>query len=261
MITGYSGSLLVDPQTSDLVRLVVRTEELPPETETCEVDTTLDYGKVQLSSGIFFLPSSTTQRFFSRNGEESENVYTFSSRRDFQAESSIDFGDHPRERSIQTDRPAPSPPWVPGLPVAIDVIDTIDSAAAAAGDFIHGRIAQTIRDRKGNTLVPRGASVTGRLMRVEVRYPSPQVTIALRWEMLDLGGRAVPLQLIPNREIRQGSSGIQLGGIAAIPGLKRRGVEFELPLPGEERYGIYHFPGNHHVVESGWRTEWVTVKP
>src|SRR5262249_42579939 len=77
-VTGYSGRLFVDPRTSDLARLVVRSEELPPETETCELDTTLDYNKVELSSGMFFLPSSTKQRFIGRHGDEAENVYTFS---------------------------------------------------------------------------------------------------------------------------------------------------------------------------------------
>ena len=260
IITGYSGSLLVDPKSSDLARLTVRTEELPSETETCEVDTALDYSKVQLSGGMVFLPSSTNQRFVGRDGEESENVYTFSSCRDFQAESSIDYGDRARERSAQAKLPPDEPRWASGLPVTIEVTDAIDSATAAAGDTIRGRIAQPVRDRNGNTLALQGASVAGRLMRVEVRHPSPQVTIALRWETVELGGLPTLLQLAPNREVKQKPQ-IQFGGIAAIANLKRRGVEFELPLPGEERYGVYHFPGTHYVVESGLRTEWVTVKP
>jgi hypothetical protein len=32
VITGYDGTFLVDPKTADLVRLVVRTNALPPET-------------------------------------------------------------------------------------------------------------------------------------------------------------------------------------------------------------------------------------
>ncbi|HTP32242.1 MAG TPA: hypothetical protein VMJ75_08720 [Candidatus Acidoferrales bacterium] len=260
IITGYSGSLLVDPKTSDLARLTVRTEELPPETETCEVDTTLDYSKVQLSTGMVFLPSSTKQHFIGRDGEESDNVYTFSACRDFQAESIIQFGDRSGENSAQRDRVVAAPHWLSGLPVVIEVTDAIDSATAAAGDRIHGIVAQPVRDPDGNTLVPQGTAVTGRLMRVEVRYPSPRVTVVLRWETLDLGGRAVPLQLAPNRDVKQ-KPGIQFGGIAAVANLRRRGVEFELPLPGEERYAVYHFPGTHYVVERGLRTEWVTVKP
>jgi hypothetical protein len=260
MITGYGGSLFVDPQTSDLIRLIVRTEELPPETETCEVDTTLDYGRVQLSSGTFFLPSSTNQRFVGRDGEESENVYTFSSCRDFQAFSSVDFGGHTDESSAPMNRLTASTPWPAALPVTIELVDPIDTATAAAGDGIRGRIVRPVRDPKGAIVMPQGAAVTGRLMRVEVRHPSPQVTIALRWETLELDFHAVPLQLTPNRELKRGP-GIQLGGIASLANLKRRGTQFELPLPGEEHYGVYHFPGTHYVIESGLPTEWVTTKP
>jgi hypothetical protein len=260
MITGYSGTLFVDPQTSDLMRLVISTEGLPPETETCEVDTTIDYSRVQLSSGIFFLPSSTNQRFVGRDGEESENVYTFSSCRDFHAVSSVDFGDHLLDRSAPTDQVPALPAWPAALPVAIEVSDPIDSATAAAGDVIHGRIARTVRDSKGTTLVPLGVPVTGRLMRVEVRHPSAQITIALRWEMMELAGHAVPLHLTPNREVKRGP-GIQLGGIASLANLRRRGTQFELPLPGEEHYGVYHFPGTHYIIESGLQTEWLTLKP
>jgi hypothetical protein len=260
LITAYSGNIFVDPKTSDLVRLVVRSDELPPETETCEVDTTLDYGKVQLNGGLFFLPSSTTQTFVGRDSEVSENVYTFSSCRDFHAESTIDYGDHADDHSTKTGSPAATFEWPAGLPVLIEVTDTIDSATAAAGDRIRGRVFQTVRDQKGRTIVAEGTPVTGRLMRVEVRHPSPQVTIALRWETIGIGGQELPVALMPRHPVRPGSE-IQLGGVAAIAGLKRRGVEFELPLPGEERFGVYHFSGEHVLVESGLKTGWVTAKP
>jgi hypothetical protein len=97
-------------------------------------------------------------------------------------------------------------------------------------------------------------------MRVEVRHPSPQVTIALRWETMELAGLTVPLHLNPNREVKRGPD-IQLGGIAALANLRRRGTQFELPLPGEEHYGVYHFPGKHYIIESGLQTEWITAKP
>jgi hypothetical protein len=44
-------------------------------------------------------------------------------------------------------------------------------------------------------------------------------------------------------------------------GLQQRGIEIELPLPGEERYQIYHVNGDHGVLDSGSRSEWITAKP
>ena len=57
------------------------------------------------------------------------------------------------------------------------------------------------------------------------------------------------------------SSSGWLASLAGLRNLKRRGVEFELPLPGEERYTVFHFPGMHYVVDKGLRTEWLTIKP
>jgi hypothetical protein len=147
------------------------------------------------------------------------------------------------------------------------VQEEIDSATAAAGDRLTGKLAQAIRDGQGNVLAAAGAAVAGRLMRVEVRHASPaQVSIALRWETIEVEGRAMPLALAPNREVKPGAgSNIQAGGIAALPGLvtglKRRGVEFELPLPGEERYLVYHYAGKQTVVDRGLKTAWVTSRP
>src|SRR5207253_266221 len=43
MVSAYDGRVLVDPETSDLVQLSIRTDELPRETGSCETRTQLDY--------------------------------------------------------------------------------------------------------------------------------------------------------------------------------------------------------------------------
>ena len=91
-------------------------------------------------------------------------------------------------------------------------------------------------------------------MRVETRHaPREEVTVALRWETVEISGRAVAISLTPNRQIER--KAVSSGG------LMQRGVEIELPLPHEERYGVYHFPGKYASVASGFRTEWYTAKP
>ena len=83
VITGYTGSILADPESAELVRLSVRTEELPPETRSCETDSELEYGTVRLSNDDYLLPKMTRQRFVMRDGSEGENIITFSACRDF----------------------------------------------------------------------------------------------------------------------------------------------------------------------------------
>ena len=91
VFTGYTGTILADPETAELVRLSVRTEELPPETRSCETDSELEYGTVRLSNDDYLLPMMTRQRFIMRDGSEGENIITFSACRDFRGESTVNF--------------------------------------------------------------------------------------------------------------------------------------------------------------------------
>jgi hypothetical protein len=260
--TGYAGNLFVDPKTGTLVRFTVRTDELPPSSDSCEVDTTLDYDNVPLSGSEFMVPVATHQRFIGRDGTESENHYSFSGCRDFQAESQMKFGDAPSSDRRAMPRPKPASVLTAGLAVSIDLTTSVNSDTAAAGDRIEGRLAKPVLNLDHATLVPAGAPVAGRLMRVEVEHlPASRVTFVLEWETLEVDGVSEPLALVPNRKVKQ--PGIQFGGLASVPALiialRKRPTVIELPRPDEERFAIFHFPGDRHIMESGIRTEWLTT--
>jgi hypothetical protein len=124
---------------------------------------------------------------------------------------------------------------------------------AAAGDRIEGRLAKSVLDSQGTTLAPEGAKVQGRLMRVEVNHQfGEEHIVALGWENVEINGVKLPLQLKPNWRTPDPA-------IAASNGLLQRGTPIELPRPGEERSRAYRFPARHTILESGFRTEWVTV--
>ncbi len=58
VITGYDGTFLIDPESTDLVQLAVRTSQLPSETGACYASTTLDYVRVRLRGITFFSPAN-----------------------------------------------------------------------------------------------------------------------------------------------------------------------------------------------------------
>jgi hypothetical protein len=248
VITAYDATLWVDPKTAELVRLEVRTDELPPATTLCQTNTTLEYGMVQLAGNDYLLPKLAKQRFIGRDGGESVNQTTFAACREFRGESTLRFGaEHGGTAASPIPRPA-SAALPAGLEVAIDLAGDIDDHAAA-GDMIRGRVAKPVRTSTGAALVPEGAPAEGRLMRVEIRHGSkPEAVLSLRWETLD--GR--PVALLPRRK---------LADIRTIAGLPRRGVEIELPPASDARYGVYHFAGEHVSVMAGFRTEWTTAHP
>ncbi|HEY1493791.1 MAG TPA: hypothetical protein VGF49_04580 [Candidatus Solibacter sp.] len=247
VITGYSGSVLLDPKTAELVRLTVRTEELPAETGTCETTTTLDYGVVELSGNGYMLPKVARQRFIGREGGEAENTMSFPACRDFQAESTVNFDGRGQSRHSQS-AASPAAPNLPGgLPVSVELLTAVHFGAAAAGDRIQGRLAAPILDENGKTVFPKGTPLQGRLMRVETRYPPGAArTVVLRWETIN----AVPISLLPKRPRPEPNSV-----------LRRRGTGFELPRPGESRYGVFNLPGGSSTLEAGAHSEWLTAKP
>ncbi|SPE34031.1 conserved hypothetical protein [Candidatus Sulfopaludibacter sp. SbA3] len=244
VITGYSGTLLVDPRTAELVRFTVRTDELPPDTDSCEVDTTLTYGIVPLAGLDYLLPTATRQRFIGTAGAEAENGITFAACREYRGESTLTFGSRPATRAGEPAALSPVP-LPPGLPVSVELTTPIPFDQAAAGDRILGRLAEPIRGAQWVMLAPAGAIVEGRLMRLETR-PSrgAGVTVALRWETVEVNGVKVPLSLLPNRQI-----------------LRVRGMEIALPPPGTERYAFFHFSEQRTGVDRGLRTEWLTAQP
>jgi hypothetical protein len=252
LITGYTGTLLLDARTAELVRATVRTEELRPETSLCETRTTLEFGVVKLGGVGYLLPKVARQRFIGRSGSEDENSMTFSACREYQAESTLTFAARPGKTDGGGPNLTAAASLPPGLPVIVELVTPIDGTRAAAGESIQGRLAKAIEGQQQRTLVVSGAAVEGRLMRVENRHlPSEELAIALCWETLDVDGVKTPLALRPNRR----ASGVRIGGLG---GLRQRGTEFELPAPGEGRYATFRFPGRDVQVPAGLRSEWLT---
>jgi hypothetical protein len=247
IITGYSGKLLIDPRTADLVRLLIRTDELPEETGSCEVDSSLEFGVVSIGGLGYLLPNSARQRFIGRDGAEAENTLSFASCRAYRGESNISFGGIPLGATAGGAKSLPSLSLASGQVLTIELATPVQIDQAAAGDRIYGRLLTPLRE------VPAGATVEGRLMRVEWQHAGREErTIVLRWEMIEIDGAKIPLALKPNRQEQEVK-------VPRAGTLRRRSIEVELPRPGEERYANYRFPVAQTILESGFRTEWLTI--
>ncbi len=253
IVTGYEGTILVDPENSELVRLTARATGVALKTPYCEVATTLDYTRVRIGETEFLLPKEARQRFIALSGRETENVVTFSACREFRADSKLAFGDAPIPPAAGSkSRPAPPPLYVPpGLPFTIELTTPIDSASAAAGDPFTGKLSKPIED--GRVIVPRGAIVRGRITRVGVRMQSPEVIIVLKPESLETGGNTFPFQAtgkttaawIAQRKKSFASRGQPIGELYKY----------------DSGIGGLRFSGRRETVKIGYKTKWVTGAP
>jgi hypothetical protein len=249
----YSGTLQVDAETADVVRMTITTGDLPPATGACNSTTTMDIARVQIGGGQSLLPAQARQRFVYRNAEETENTTSFTNCREFRGESTVTFS--PDSRTVTDERTKSASegvlPLPTGLRFSFGLTASIPTDTAAAGDPFSGRLSDAIRDRGGKLVAPKGAVVDGRLLRVQSFFRPPQVVVVLRPEALWIHGARVPLSaerdwtrvFVEAREKR------------------KKPVAIVAPLPGEDNSGAFGFAGTHVVVPKRFPSEWRTAPP
>jgi hypothetical protein len=275
--SAYEGTVLVDPQTAELVRLTLRTSRLPSETAACEADNTLNYSRFHLNGSDFLLPSETRLHITEQNGAEAENLTVYSACHEFLGESTLNF-------DIPLDTPAQSSPAlraeiiIPAeLPFRLVLAQDIHVATAAAGDLVKAVLTADLRDQAKKVLIPKGTPVLCRILRISRWYshhldrsvmdfndtsdgvftsaPGSRVELLLGLENFELHGGQQPIyaQLdhgktasLPRRGTLQNSP-VELGPLNAIG--------------RNQWYAIFPRAGDHYVIKSGLASNWVTVAP
>jgi hypothetical protein len=272
----YDGTILVDAASAELVRLRVRTEQLPAETGACEVTQDLKYGRVRIGDGDFLLPAEAGATIIHRDGTEAENLIQYSACHEFRGDSTVSFGDPAQTAGPAPQKAALSPVSVPaGLPFKVVFTDRVDMATAAAGDAIHGRLKSAIRDGSEKILVPEGAAVIGRILRVQRSYNSskswaperrsanfstaPSLVIAVRLETLDIGKGPQPFYAAydsgARRFVKQTgpfSARVDIGSLEDLHAAEKQ--------PGTATFEFWDNDPDH-AIKSGLESNWITAAP
>jgi hypothetical protein len=199
--TGYDGRFLVDSKTLDMVRLTVQTSDIPAETGVCEATTTLDYRRFRLFDADFLLPTETRMRIINYDGTEDDNRTVYTGCHQFLGESTLKFDPPPDAADLSSSKiSAASSATLPaGLPFTVVFTQDIDTAMAAAGDVVTGRLAGDIREGS-KVLIPEGAAVRGRIVRIQRSYGSDSSwKLVVKLETIEAGGAAVPLMAVAER--------------------------------------------------------------
>ena len=250
--TGYNGTVLVDPETGDLVRLTVKASELPAATKCCEISFILDLGRVKIGENEFLLPAQARQQYLLTDAEQTENRLTFAGCREYRGESTVTFTapEPATGGSVRSSEVAPV--HVPAPQVfTLELTAPIVSITAAAGDLFSARLATPLRDERGKTLARSGSRVEGRLLRVERHHLAPAYTvIVLQPESVEIAGFKVPLTAV--RDWSRELAAIRRGA---------RRPEISLPLKSEKNAGVFRVAGDRGIAGKGFRSEWRTTAP
>lgn len=162
-IVGYHGAFYADPQTFDLERIDVLADDLPLSLMLASADDHIDYAVEHIGDGDFLLPSQSALSMIDLHGAENHNVIKFDSCREFTGDAVLTFGD-----SVPDTAPAPVREFdlPPGLEIELALTSGVDLAKAAIGDPVHASVKSDVK-QKGETVIPKGATATGRITRIE----------------------------------------------------------------------------------------------
>jgi hypothetical protein len=194
--TAYRGTVLLDTEAADIVRLTVRTPELPADSTGCQAISEVDYGRTSIHDRMVLVPRETRLLSLERAGNETASVTSYASCREYASTVRMLWDDPPGD-----DQPAyapsrleePPPPLPAGLHLNWRLVTPIDSDTAAAGDPIEAVLRSPIRNKQ-HVFAPAGAHLHGRLRRVQQRPdPSDHFEIALQFESVEIAGKNVPL--------------------------------------------------------------------
>ena len=272
----YDGKIFVDPETSDLVQLVVRTVQLPSETGACELTQVLDYGRVRLNGTDFLLPTEARASLIHADGTQAENRIEYFACHEFRGESKVRFSAPGDGEGSATGRDALPPAFElpPGLPFKVAFTDRIDPATAAAGDSIKAKLKTPIRDASNKVVVPEGTPIRARILKIRRFYEvsrsaepggrntagqQPALVVDVKLEALDFGGTSHPIKAAfdsgRRRFVKQNGPlerRVEIGSLdrAADPHADREIGTFEFWETNPD-----------YAVKSGFESGWVTSAP
>jgi hypothetical protein len=239
----YEGKFWVDSENAELRRMTIVVPHTPARSETCRIDTDIEYRRVPMAGSQLLLPQLTLLKLWDNDGSRYENRTTYSACRAFQSESVLRTDSEPTAApTVANSAPESSFSIPPGIVVRIALLSPINGESSFAGDAIEGEITEPLRSGDGKILAPQGALVRGRIVRLEQNLqPSRYFTLGLRFDTLRVDGHEHPLHL----EV-----------------ITRPGNAFILAGANEKREGtgLFVFSTDALVVNQGFVSEWTTAK-
>jgi hypothetical protein len=217
----------------------------------------MDYHRVVIGELDFLLPRTTTQRFQLRNGIESENTSTFPACREYRGQSTLRFVGEDSTATADpgvTARSGAGEPLPADLPVVLELTAPLDTWTASGGDMLPLRLTKPIVDSAKRVLVPAGAAIQARLIRVQRYFTKPErVSVVVAPETIERSGARLPFAVLPTYHQSYSLTARGFGYRGEATG--------EIPMPNEIKFGLFHFTGNHVILPKGYHTTWYTAPP
>lgn len=258
VVTAYNGSFSLDPQTTDLVQLTVRTAELPADTYACQVVSEIEYERIDIHGGGVLVPRQTNLRTIYGDGKESVGVTSYSGCRQYQGSAVLRFDttEPSTQNTSQPTEPATPAsqvsPFLPGFDFDCQIVTPIDSETPA-GRPIEAILRTPLPDQSGRILAPAGAHIQGRLVRLaEYKGARNYFEVDVRLDSVEVNGARLPLY-----------AGLAHNAAPPASPSERndRGVRFvDLAMNAPRNVGVFLF-ARKHLHAQQWVSSWRTTEP
>ena len=256
---GIQGSVWVNPDTLDVLRLEDHAFDIPPLLQIKEASTTVNYARMRVGQDVVMLPQEGMVHVLSTGNSDAEdrNLFAFTHCRAFEARSSIKFDAVAEASEPRTAAPSGVESATP-LPADLEIpilLDAPVTETAAVGDVIEGKIAADIV-KSGKVLVPRGAVARGRIRRLQqVSQNGHYFAVGLEFTELEAGSERI--QFYADLTETDRIPGFQwtlrrIGGSAVIDQAEN------MKLPG---VGSFFIRGDRLLLPAGFKMVWKTRSP
>jgi hypothetical protein len=264
------GSIWVDPQSLDLLRLDGRATEIPPSLPLAEVEFAVTYGRTRIGEFDALLAQYADLHMIQTTGVEDYDRIDFTHCRMFQTTSTLRFDiDPPGPASAKVEATAAAPVDAPReaaappesenvLPASLRVTIQVTSPITdrdTVGKLIEGRVAGDVR-RKGRVVLEDGAPVHGRIRRLDRYEGGGHFIVSL--EFTEVQAHGTPLRFYADLVSLEKWKGVQpaLRKDVLLPNYIGSAVEITLPeLPGVASFFV---EGEAFNLAPGLRTVWRT---
>jgi hypothetical protein len=159
------GSILIDAETLDIVRMTVDADEIPPNLPIIEGTQVIEYAMTRIGDRDVVLPQTASIRLVEEMGVGSRNDIAFTHCQSFRVESTLSFTALDAGPATISRPPEETRPIAEGLTLAIELAGAV-TERHVVGTLIEGRVAADVRER-GRVAIRAGSAVRGRVRRLE----------------------------------------------------------------------------------------------
>jgi hypothetical protein len=198
-IVPYHGSFALRSDTFDLQSLSVNATDVPPAAEVCSADTDISYQNLEVAGKSLLVPSTFQLHLLDTHAIDAWSQSQYTQCREFRGESTIrfDFDDSAQTQSTAVVHDE----WLPaGIDLHVRLNTTVTDGQTFTGDSVQGLLLNSFQVKGLNVTVPKGATVSGVVSKMELRYePTRRYVVAIHWDRITFGQNSLRLRAHPRR--------------------------------------------------------------